>query len=450
MADLFESVVNLCKRRGFIYQSSEIYGGLAATWDYGHLGIELKRNVRDAWWQAMVREHEEIVGIETSILMHPEVWIASGHVNEFHDLMVDCKQCRGRFRVDHLPVKDGAPDFSKCPTCGTKDSFTEPRNFNLMFKTMSGAVEASAQELYLRPETAQGAFVDFKLTQTNARLKLPCGIAQIGKSFRNEVTTKSFIFRSREFEQMEMEYFVKPGSQKAWYDHWVQERFAWYQKIGIRPENLRLRPHADKELAHYAEGCTDVEYNYPNLGWGELEGIASRTDFDLKAHATHSGKDLSYFDAETSEKYLPYVVETAVGVDRTVLIALLDAFHEDEVEGEKRTVLRFSPQLAPVKAAILPLQKKDELMALSQGLFRKLQKYWNIEFDVSGNIGRRYRRQDEIGTPWCFTVDFDSINDQCVTVRDRDTLQQERIPIDSVAELLRSRLDITYASEVTA
>jgi len=442
MADLFEQVVNLCKRRGFIYQSSEIYGGLAATFDYGHLGVELKRNVRDSWWRAMVREHEEIVGIETSILMHPNVWVASGHVNEFHDLMVDCKSCRARFRVDHLPtLADGQPDLSKCPTCGNKETFTEPRNFNLMFKTTAGAVEGGGQDLYLRPETAQGAYVDFKLTQAAARLKLPCGIAQIGKSFRNEVTTKSFIFRSREFEQMEMEYFVKPGTQGEWFDYWVNARYAWFHKIGINPDKLRLRPHETAELAHYAEACTDVEYLYPNIGWGELEGIASRTDFDLKAHATHSGKDLNFFDQEANEKYIPYVVETAVGVDRTVLIVLLDAYHEDEVDGEKRTVLQLHPSLAPVKMAVLPLQKDERIVALARGLFDQLKRHWCLEYDLSGNIGRRYRRQDEIGTPWCATIDFESLEDQCVTIRDRDTLQQERLPIAEVEGWLRSRLD---------
>jgi len=418
--DMMKEIASLCNRRGFIYQSSEIYGGLASCWDYGPLGIELKKNIKDSWWRAVVRMRDDVVGVDTSILMHPDIWVASGHVGEFHDMLVDCLQCKGRVRVDHL--KDG-----KCPTCGGKE-FTDPQKFQLMFKTKAGASEATALDVYLRPETAQGIFADFKLIQKTSRMKVPFGIGQIGKSFRNEVTTKSFIFRSREFEQMELEFFVKPGTDQEWFELWVNERFQWYKDLGINPENLMLRPHEKDELAHYALCCTDVEYKFP-FGWGELEGIANRTDFDLKSHIEHSGKDLSYFDDESKEKYIPYVIESSGGIDRTFLVVMLDAYREEEVEGEKRVVLGFDKKIAPVKVAVFPLQKDEKLVGIAKNIYKDLQGYMNCYYDQSGNIGRRYRRQDEIGTPYAITVDFDTLEDDSVTVRERDTMEQVRVKI---------------------
>lgn len=418
--DMMKEIASLCNRRGFIYQSSEIYGGLASCWDYGPLGIELKKNIKDSWWRAIVRMRDDVVGVDTSILMHPDVWVASGHVGEFHDMLVDCLQCKGRVRVDHL--KDG-----KCPTCGTKE-FTDPQKFQLMFKTKAGASEATALDVYLRPETAQGIFVDFKLIQKTSRMKVPFGIGQIGKSFRNEVTTKSFIFRSREFEQMELEFFVKPGTDQEWFDFWVKERFQWYRDLGIDPNNLMLRPHEKDELAHYALCCTDIEYKFP-FGWGELEGVANRTDFDLKQHIDHSGKDLSYFDDEVKEKYIPYVIESSGGIDRTFLVVMLDAYREEEVEGEKRVVLGFDKKIAPVKVAVFPLQKDEKLVGIAKNIHKDLQGFINCYYDQSGNIGRRYRRQDEIGTPYAITVDFDTLEDDSVTLRDRDTMEQVRVKI---------------------
>jgi len=418
--DMMKEIASLCGRRGFIYQSSEIYGGLASCWDYGPLGVELKNNIKDAWWRAVVRLRDDVVGVDTSILMHPDVWVASGHVGAFHDMLVDCLGCKGRFRVDHI-------EGGKCPTCGGKE-FTEPQKFQLMFKTRAGASEATALDVYLRPETAQGIFADFKLIQKTSRLKVPFGIAQIGKSFRNEVTTKSFIFRSREFEQMEMEFFVKPGTDQQWFEHWVDARFMWYKSLGINPDKLRLRPHAKEELAHYALCCTDVEYEFP-FGWGELEGIANRSDFDLKSHIEHSRKDLSYFDDDTKEKFIPYVIETSGGIDRTFLVVLLDAYREEVVEGEQRVVLGFDKNIAPVKVAVFPLQRDEKLIGIAQNIYNELRGFMNCFYDQSGNIGRRYRRQDEIGTPYCLTVDFDTLEDKAVTVRDRDTMGQVRVKI---------------------
>ena len=421
--DMMKEIASLANRRGFIYQSSEIYGGLASCWDYGPLGVELKNNIKDAWWRAVVRTRDDVVGVDTSILMHPEIWVASGHVGEFHDMLVDCLQCKGRFRVDHLKGE-------QCPTCGGKE-FTEPQKFQLMFKTKAGASEASAMDVYLRPETAQGIFADFKLIQKTSRQKVPFGIAQIGKSFRNEVTTKSFIFRSREFEQMELEFFVKPGTDQEWFEFWVDARFQWYKDLGIKPENLMLRPHDKDELAHYALCCTDIEYKFP-FGWGELEGIANRTDFDLKSHIDHSGKDLSYFDDESKDKYIPYVIESSGGIDRTFLVVMLDAYREEEVEGEKRVVLGFDKKTAPVKVAVFPLQKDEKLIEIAKNIYNDLRGFMNCFYDQSGNIGRRYRRQDEIGTPYAITVDFDTLEDESVTLRDRDTMVQERVKISEL------------------
>ena len=425
-----DKIVSLCKRRGFIFQSSEIYGGLGSCWDYGPLGVELKRNVREAWWKAIVHDRDDVVGLDASILMHPQVWVASGHVGQFADPLVECKSCHSRFRADHVHGE-------RCPDCGGE--LTEPRMFNLMFKTFMGPVEDEAAVVYLRPETAQGIFVNFQNVLATARKKLPFGIAQVGKSFRNEITTGNFIFRSREFEQMEMEYFVKPGTDDHWFQHWLDQRFNWYISLGMKKENLRLRQHHGEELAHYAKGCYDVEYLFP-MGWSELEGIANRGDYDLAQHAKHSGKDLSYFDDEAGERILPYVIEPSAGVDRSVLAFLLDAYDEEIVEKEKRVVLRLHPSLAPVKAAILPLSRNEKLVPLAASVYRAVRGCLNSQYDDSQSIGRRYRRQDEIGTPYCVTIDFQSLEDNQVTVRDRDSLQQIRIPIDILPETLTAKL----------
>ena len=425
-----ETIVSLCKRRGFIFQSSEIYGGAGGCWDYGPLGVELKRNVKDAWWKAMVHDRDDVVGIDASILMNPQVWVASGHVAQFSDPMVDCKSCKSRFRADQLKE-------NKCPDCGGQ--LTEPRMFNLMFKTFMGPVENDAAVVYLRPETAQGIFVNFQNVMSTSRRKLPLGIAQAGKSFRNEITTGNFIFRSREFEQMEMEYFVKPGTDDHWFQHWLEQRFNWYVKLGIKKENLRLRPHAKEELAHYAKGCYDVEYLFP-MGWSELEGIANRADYDLTQHAKFSGKDLSVFEEETKERFVPYVIEPSAGVDRSVLAFLLDSYHEEVVEKEKRVVLRLHPDLAPVKVAVLPLSRNEKLLPLSTKVHASLRGCFTTQYDDSQSIGRRYRRQDEVGTPYCVTIDFQSLEDHQVTVRDRDSLHQIRIPIDTLRATLLAKL----------
>ncbi len=425
-----DKIVSLCKRRGFVFPSSEIYGGLASCWDYGPMGVELKRNVRDAWWKAVVHERDDVVGLDTSIMMHPRVWEASGHVDGFADPMVDCKSCRLRWRADEL-------EKQVCPGCG--GALTEPRMFNLMFKTFMGAVEDQASTVYLRPETAQGIFVNFENVITTSRKKLPFGIAQIGKSFRNEITTGNFIFRTREFEQLELEYFVKPGTDEKWFDYWVQERLDWYVRLGIRKENLRLREHEKGELAHYARACSDIDYLFP-MGWSELEGIANRGDFDLTQHAKASGKEFLYFDAEANEKHVPYVIEPSAGVDRSFLAFLIDAYDEEDVKGEKRTVMHLHPALAPIKVAILPLSRNERLTPLAKSVYRQLCSIFVTDYDDSQSIGRRYRRQDEIGTPFCVTIDFESLEDKQVTIRDRDSLAQIRVPIEELVAILAAKL----------
>jgi glycyl-tRNA synthetase len=437
-ADLMDRVVNLCKRRGFVFPSSEIYGGFRSTWDYGPLGVLLKRNVKDAWWRAMVQERDDIVGLDAAILMAPKVWEASGHLATFSDPLVDCRSCKERFRADHLPAS-GA-----CPNCGAKESFTEARHFNLMFKTYVGPVEDDASIAYLRPETAQGIFVNFANVQTVTRKRPPFGIAQIGKSFRNEITPGNFIFRTREFEQMEMEFFVPPEDGERWYEHWCQERLRWFTDLGIPESKLRLRPHEPDELSHYSVGTSDIEFEYP-WGWGELEGVANRTDFDLTQHGKFSGVDLTYYDQENDRRYVPHVIEPALGADRAMLAFLLAAYDEDEAPNdkgkmEKRTVLHLDPRLAPFKAAVLPLSKHESLVPLADAVAGALRPHFMIDVDTAGSIGRRYRRQDEVGTPFCITVDFETIDDQAVTVRDRDTMTQDRIAIRDLLAHLRERL----------
>ena len=445
-----EKIVSLCKRRGFIFPSSEIYGGLANTWDFGSLGVEMKNNVKKAWWKKIVLERKNIIGLDSAIIMNSKVWEASGHVTGFADPLVECKSCHTRFRVDDLmkgkygevTMKDGYPH---CPLCGGE--LTEEKKFNLMFKTFFGPVEDKTHLVYLRPETAQGIFINFKQIATTSRQKIPFGIAQIGKVFRNEITPGNFIFRTREFEQMELEYFVKPKEDKKWYEYWQKERTKWYEDLGLKKINLRLREHAKKELAHYAKNCVDIEYQFPfsnEDGWGELEGIANRTDYDLKNHLEHSGKDLKYFDEETKENYLPYVIEPSAGVERSLLAFLLNAYQEEQDEkGEKRIVLKLHSQLAPIKLAIFPLLKNNkDLKNLAQEIYQKLKLKLNfpIDYDEVGSIGRRYRRQDEIGTPWGVTVDHQSLEDKTVTIRERDTMKQERIKIEEIENFLREKL----------
>ena len=425
-----EKIVSLCKRRGFIFPSSEIYGGLASCWDYGPMGVELKRNVKEAWWKSIVQDRVDVVGLDTSIMMHPGVWAASGHIDSFTDPLVECKSCHLRWRADTV-------EGGKCPKCGGE--LTEPRMFNLMFKTFMGPVEEEASIVYLRPETAQGIFVNFENVVTTSRKKLPLGIAQIGKSFRNEITPGNFIFRTREFEHMELEYFVRPGTDEKWLDYWVKERFDWYVKLGVRNENLRLRQHGRDELAHYAKDCYDVEYLFP-MGWSELEGIANRGDYDLTQHARCSGKELSYHDAEAGEKYVPYVIEPSAGVDRSVLAFIVDAYDEEEVEKEKRTVLHLNPSLAPIKVAVLPLSRNEKLTPVAKEVFRQLCPSFMTDYDDSQSIGRRYRRQDEIGTPFCVTIDFESLEDKQVTIRERDSLAQIRVPIEGLEKVIEAKL----------
>jgi glycyl-tRNA synthetase len=429
MADL----VSLSKRRGFIFQSSEIYGGLQSCWDYGPLGVELKNNLKERWWKSMTYR-DDVVGIDASIFMHPTVWKASGHVDGFNDPMIDCKNCKERYREDKI-------DATKpCQKCGAKDSFTEARDFNLMFNTQMGPVEDESSKVYLRPETAQGIFVNFLNVQTTMRKKLPFGIAQIGKAFRNEISPGNFIFRTREFEQMEMQYFLKPGTQKDAMEAWRETRWQWHLDNGLRPEKLRWHPHGEGELAHYADAATDIEYEFPH-GFDEMEGIHSRTDFDLKQHQEFSGKKLEYLDAaDNNKKYLPFVVETSVGCDRCLLAIMADAYRlENEGDKEKeRTVMKFDPKLAPIKVAVLPLMKKLEEPA--RKLYQEVQKHYRSEYDLAGSIGKRYRRQDEIGTPFCITVDFDTLEDSAVTIRDRDSMTQERIPLDNVINYLNDKL----------
>ncbi len=483
-----DTIVSLCKRRGFLFQSSEIYGGMTACYDYGPIGVELKRNVRDAWWRAMVQERDDIEGIECSILMHPEVWRASGHVENFTDPLIDCKSCKARFRADHVPnyranyrvtatdegggkvegleVELGGevpsdrirPGFEAdgrklgqvekieflgasvgCPTCGNKE-LTEPRLFNLLFRTHVGPIQDSASTVFLRPETAQGMFVNFENVRATMRRKLPFGIAQVGRSFRNEITTRAFVFRTLEFEQMEMEYFCKDGTDDEWYRHWVSERFNWYLRYGIQRENLRLRKHGDDELAHYSKRCYDVEYNFP-MGWGELEGIAHRGCYDLTQHMECSGKDLKYFDQESGEHITPVVIEPAAGVDRAALTFLIDAYHEETVLDRPRVVLRLHPALAPIKVAVLPLIKKRvEIVEICRNLTADLKARWRAMYDDTAAIGKLYRRQDEIGTPFCVTVDVDSLEDHKATVRDRDTMSQDRVELDRMVEFLDDKV----------
>ncbi len=427
-----EKVVNLCKRRGFIFPSSEIYGGIGSTWDYGPVGVELKRNVKEAWWKAVVTGRNDTVGLDASILMHPRVWEASGHVAGFSDPLVECKACHHRFREDFLE------EAGKCPDCGGE--VTEARQFNLMFKTFMGPVEDTASTVFLRPETAQGIFVNFQNVLDTARQKIPFGIAQIGKSFRNEITPGNFIFRTREFEQMEIEYFVKPGEDEEAFQSWQEARLRWYVDNGIRAGNLRIRPHGSDELAHYAKACVDVEYEFP-FGWSELEGIANRGDFDLKQHMEYSGKDMTYFDEATRSRYIPYVIEPSAGVDRPLLAFLVDAYDEEEVEGDRRIVLRLDPRLAPFKAGVYPLLRKDGHPERAQEIRDILKEHFPVVYDQAGSIGRRYRRQDEIGTPFGITVDHDTLKDQTVTLRDRDAMTQVRIPVDRLVEEIRRRMD---------
>jgi glycyl-tRNA synthetase len=431
----FETLVSLCKRRGFVFPGSEIYGGIGGFWDYGPLGVEMKNNIKRAWWRSMVQERDDIVGLDAAIIMNPRVWEASGHVAVFTDPMVDCKNCKHRFRADHL-------NSDVCPDCGAKGQFTEARPFNLMFKTFVGPVDESANQVYLRPETAQAMFTNFDNVVTSMRRKLPFGIAQIGKSFRNEITPGNFIFRDREFEQMEMEFFCKPGSDDDWHAHWIKERLGWFKALGVREENLRIRPHEKEELSHYSKGTSDIEYHFEAMGWSELEGIANRTDFDLKQHAQFSGKSLTYFDEEANEHIVPYVIEPALGVDRAFLVFLYDGYREEEVKGEKRVYLRLHPTVAPIKVAVLPLSRNEKLGPLSRDVHAMLRPHFMTQFDDAQSIGRRYRRQDEIGTPLCVTIDFDSLDDNAVTIRERDSMEQSRVRIEELVNVLREKLGL--------
>jgi len=426
-------ITSLSKRRGFVFQSSEIYGGLGSVWDYGPLGVELKNNIKKAWWKSMVYMRDDIEGLDASILMNPNVWRASGHVSNFADQLVDCKSCKKRFRLDHLKEK-------RCPEC--KGELTEPRMFNLMFKTIIGSVEDKNNEIFLRPETAQGIFVNFMNVLTSSRQKLPFGIAQIGKSFRNEITTGNFIFRCREFEQMEMEYFVQPEEAAKWYEYWVDRRMNWYISLGIKKENLKVRPHDKDELAHYAAACSDIEYNFPFGGWSELEGIANRGDFDLKQHANLSGQELAYFDDVKKQKIVPHVIEPSGGVDRAFLAFLIDAYREEKVRDDKRVVLGFGKELAPIKIAVLPLlRNRPEIVETANRIALDLRPKWRTVYDDTASIGRLYRRQDEIGTLYCTTVDVESLTDGKVTVRDRDTMKQDRVEITRLKEYFTEKLD---------
>ncbi len=423
--DFMEKIVSLCKRRGFIFQSSEIYGGLSSSWDYGPLGAELKRNIKNAWWKSVVHNRDDMVGLDTAILMHPTTWKASGHTENFIDTLVDCKSCKKRVRKDHIVE-------GKCPECHAKAEFTGERSFNLMLKTNLGAVEDEGSVTYLRPETAQGIFVNFPNVLDATHRRLPFGIAQIGKSFRNEITPGNYTFRTREFEQMEIEYFTRPADAPACHEKWVEERFQWYLNLGMKKENLKLRVHGKDELAHYAAACTDIEYNFP-FGWSELEGIANRTDFDLKQHSQFSGRDLRYQDLTANERFYPFVIEPSGGVDRGLLAFLVDAYHEEKVKDETRVVLRFGKDLSPVKIAVLPLLKKRaDIVELAKKIKHDLQKNFTTCYDDTAAIGKLYRRQDEVGTFYCVTVDVQSMDDKQVTVRDRDTMQQERIAVNKL------------------
>ncbi len=432
-AGLFDKIVNLSKRRGFVFQSAEIYGGFRSTYDYGPLGVLLLRNVKDAWWRSMVQLRHDIVGLDASVLSPPAVWEASGHLSNFTDPLVDCTNCHTRHRLDKLDDPD------VCPSCGTSGSLTEAREFNLMFRTHAGPMLESAAEVYLRPETAQGMFINFANVLQTSRKRPPFGIAQIGKSFRNEITPGNFVFRTREFEQMEMEFFVPPAESPQWYDYWCKERMEWYRDLGMPADKLRLRPHGEDELSHYSTGTSDVEFLFP-WGWDELEGIANRGDYDLKQHAEHSGERLEYFDQATNEHYVPHVIEPAAGATRTAMAFLMAAYHEDEVNDDTRVVLRLDPRLAPYKVAVLPLSKKDALTPTAHEIFDIVKGRWMADYDETQAIGKRYRRQDEVGTPYCVTVDFDTLDDRAVTVRDRDTMDQDRVSIDRLEEYLGERL----------
>jgi glycyl-tRNA synthetase len=440
-----EKIVALCKRRGFIFPSSEIYGGIGSTYDYGHYGVLLKTNVKNEWWRAMLQERDDVVALDSAILQHPRVWEASGHVGGFTDPLVDCKACGQRFRADHLDQLECPQKPSRHPGEAEQCDLTEARQFNLMFETHVGPVKDTASVAYLRPETAQGIFVNFKNVLQFSRKKPPFGIAQVGKSFRNEITPGNFIFRTREFEQMEMEYFVPPADSPRWYEYWKEERRRWYEDLGIRPDQLRLREHDADELSHYSSGTADIEYLFP-IGWSELEGVANRTDFDLRAHAEHSGEKLEYFDQGTGERYVPHVVEPAAGADRATLAFLVDAYDEEEVEGEKRTVLKLHPRLAPVKVAVLPLVRKDGQPERAREVFEALRRRVQAEYDEGGSIGKRYRRQDEIGTPFCVTIDHQTLEDGTVTVRDRDSLAQERVAIGALPDHVAARVEQPWRS----
>ena len=436
--DRMQDIISLCKRRGFIFPGSELYGGINAVFDYGPLGVELKNNVKRAWWDSMTRLRDDVVGLDAAILMARRVWQASGHEEVFTDPMVDCTNCQSRFRADHVAELSGDPDV--CPACGKRGTLTEPRQFNLMFKTHMGPVEEEAGLVYLRPETAQGIYVNFENVMTSMRKRIPFGIAQIGKAFRNEISPGNFIFRTREFEQMEMQYFIDPAQEEQWFNYWRESRWRWWQEMGIRPEHMQWHEHTADELAHYARAAVDVYYGFP-IGWKEVEGIHDRTDWDLRRHSEYSGKDLTYFDDATKQRYIPFIVETSVGADRLTLAFLCDAYDEETVEGEKRVVLRLSKKLAPVKVAVMPLSKKEPLVALAHEVHDSIRTLGLTQYDdTGGNIGKRYRRQDEIGTPYCVTVDFNSLEDRQVTIRERDSMQQRRVPIAELRDLLAAEL----------
>jgi glycyl-tRNA synthetase len=446
--DVMEKLVSLCKRRGFVFQSSEIYGGISSSYDYGHYGVLLKNNVKAQWWRAMLQERDDILALDSAIIQHPETWVASGHLAGFTDPLVDCRTCKLRFRADTLDEAHCGRKPSKHPGETPDCDLTEARDFNLMFETTIGPVKEEGSTVYLRPETAQGIFLNFKNYLQFSRKKPPFGIAQIGKSFRNEITTGNFIFRMREFEQMEMEFFVPPDQAESWFEHWLDQRLSWYTELGLRPDHLRLRPHDPEELSHYSSATSDVEYVFPSTDrsgageprWSELEGIANRGDYDLKAHAAASGQKLEYVDTASGERYVPHVIEPAAGADRALLAFMVDAYDEDEIGGEQRTVLRLHPVLAPVKVAVLPLVKKDGQPELATEVYRELRERFQAEYDEGGAIGRRYRRQDEIGTPWAVTIDHQSLEDRTVTLRDRDSLTQDRIAIAELADEIDRRL----------
>lgn len=442
--DVMDKLVSLCKRRGFIFQSSEIYGGTGSVWDYGPLGVELKKNIKDRWWSSMVRARDNVVGLDASILMNPRVWEASGHVGGFTDPLIDCKSCKRRFRADDPSIKGepGTPT-AQCPVCGAKGTLSEARHFNLMFKTFMGPVEESASTVYLRPETAQGIFVNFVNVQQASRQKVPFGIAQIGKAFRNEITPGNFIFRTREFEQMEMQFFVEPTTSEKWFEYWKSERMEWHRSLGLDENRLMYHQHSEAELAHYAKAAFDVQFDFGGtLGFQEVEGVHARGDFDLKQHMEFSGKKLEYFDAPNNHRYVPYVVETSAGADRVTLAVLVNSYHEESVPGESegRVVLKLHKLLAPIKAGIFPLTKKDGQPEMAEKITNDLRKFFTVDYDESGSIGKRYRRQDEVGTPYCITVDAQSTSDDTVTVRDRDTLLQDRVSTSSLIEYFHKKL----------